>query len=161
MEWKHVAQERAFRELVAPGLPERSAEVERVGSIIMADNACTVDTEFDQLFLKVRAAAQVDVAAYTQTPIWSSGSIELTLALYNDQTLPSFSISKLPLALEAAPELTIVSPPGTGKTTTLLQLARHVLAAHSIIPLYFRLGDWSASSSTLLATLHGRSAFRT
>jgi hypothetical protein len=62
--------------------------------------------------------------------------------------------------LEVAPQVTIVAPPGTGKTTTLLQLAAHALAAGAIIPLYFRLGDWSIGSSGLLASLHQRSAFK-
>ena len=95
-----------------------------------------------------------------RAPIWSGESIELTLRLYDDQSAPPFSIGKLPLAVEVAPEVTIVAPPGTGKTTTLLQLAGHVLAAKSIVPLYFRLGEWSAGSSSLLASLHQRSAFR-
>jgi hypothetical protein len=50
--------------------------------------------------------------------------------------------------------------PGTGKTTTLLQLAVHLLAADSIVPLYFRLGEWPVGAPRLLASLHGRSAFK-
>jgi hypothetical protein len=53
--------------------------------------------------------------------------------------------------VEVAPEVTIIAPAGTGKTTTLLQLASHVLARNTIIPLFFRLGDWSAGSLGLLA----------
>ena len=86
--------------------------------------------------------------------------VELTLRLYDDQSAPPFSISELPLAVEIAPEVTVVAPPGTGKTTTLLQLSAHVLAANSIVPLYFRLGDWSAGPLSLLASVHQRSAFK-
>jgi hypothetical protein len=118
------------------------------------------DADFDELFAKIQAAASADMSAYKRRPIWSGESIELTLRLYDDHSAPPFSISKLPLAVEVAPEVTIVAPPGTGKTTTLLQLAEHVLAAKSIVPLYFRLGDWSAGSSSLLASLHQRSPFR-
>jgi hypothetical protein len=100
------------------------------------------------------------MSAYKRAPIWSGESIELTLRLYDDHSAPPFSISKLPLAVEVAPEVTIVAPPGTGKTTTLLQLAEHVLAAKSIVPLFFRLGDWSTGSSSLLSSLHQRYAFR-
>jgi hypothetical protein len=56
--------------------------------------------------------------------------------------------------------VTIVAPPGTGKTTTLLQLAGQVLYDRSIIPAYFRLGDWAAGSQGLLASLHQRPAFK-
>jgi hypothetical protein len=36
--WKRDAQERAFRELVAPGVPAPTEEAARVGSIIVAHN---------------------------------------------------------------------------------------------------------------------------
>jgi hypothetical protein len=158
--WKRSAQERAFRELVDPGVPAPTEEAVRVGSIIAADNMSGGGADFDELFAKIQAAARADMSAYKRSPIWSGESIELTLRLYDDHSAPPFSISKLPLAVEVAPEVTIVAPPGTGKTTTLMQLAEHVLAAKSIVPLYFRLGDWSAGSSSLLASLHQRSAFR-
>lgn len=158
--WKRRAQERAFRELVAPGVPASTEEALRVGSIIAADTASAADAEFDKLFARVQAAARADVAAYKRSPIWSGESVELTLRLYDDQSAPPFSISKLPLAVEVAPEVTIVAAPGTGKTVTLLQLAGHVLAARSIVPLYYRLGDWSSGSSALLASVHQRSAFK-
>ena len=158
--WKRDAQKRAFREIVAPSDPALTEEVERVGSIIAADNASAADGDFDKLFAKVQEAAAIDLAAYRRGTIWSGNSVELTLRLYDDQGAPSFSIGELPLAVEIAPEVAIIAPPGTGKTTTLLQLAGHVLAANSIVPLYFRLGEWSANSSSLLAGLHQRVAFR-
>ena len=158
--WKREAQERAFRELVASGLALATEEVVRVGSIIATDNTSATDVAFDELFTKVLGAARTDVDAYKPAQIWSGESVELTLRLYDNQSALPFSISKLPLAVEVTPEVTIISPPGTGKTTTVLQLAGHMLAANSIVPLYFRLGDWSAGSSSLLASLHQRSAFK-
>lgn len=158
--WKSKAQARAFRELVAPGVTAPTEEAARIGSIIAADNRDAADDDFGTLFAKIHAAAAVDLAAYRRNAMWSSKPVELTLRLYDDHGAPSFSISKLPPALEVAPEITIIAPPGTGKTTTLLQLAGHVLAANSIVPLYFRLGDWSASSSSLLTSLYQRSAFK-
>ena len=160
-EWKRSAQNRAFRNLVASGTPiSGGEETARVNAMIAADNASIVDAGFDAVFAKVHAAASADLTAYKRTPIWSNSSVELTLSLYDDPAQPSFSIKNLPLAVEIAPEVTIVAPPGTGKTTTLLQLAENVLTANSILPLYFRLGDWAAGSSRLLASLHERSAFK-
>jgi hypothetical protein len=158
--WKRGAQERAFRELVAPGVPTLAEEAERVSTIIAADNTSSTDADFDKLFGKVYAAASADLSAYRRSPIWSGSAVELTLRIYDDPSASPFSISKLPMAIEIAPEVVIVAPPGTGKTTTLLQLAARMLAAKSIVPLYFRLGDWSGGSSGLLASLHQRSAFK-
>jgi hypothetical protein len=156
--WKREAQTRAFRELVAfvAALAEEPARVE---ATIAADDR-PVDAEFDAVFEKVHAAAAADLATYKRGSMWSSDAVELTLRIEGDNEAPSFSISKLPLAVEVAPEVTIVAPPGTGKTTTLLQLAGHALNANSILPLYFRLGDWSAGSTGLLASLYQRSAFK-
>ena len=157
-DWKHRAQERAFRELVASGVPTLAEEAIRVSSIIVADNTSAADADFDELFAKIHAAARADLSAYRRSPIWSGSAVELTLRIYDEPSASPFSISKLPMAVEIAPEVVIVAPPGTGKTTTLLQLAARMLAAKSIVPLYFRLGDWSGGSSSLLASLHQRSA---
>ena len=129
-----------------------------MGSIIATDSASDEDADYNELFAKIQAAAGADLTAFNRAPNWSGESVELTLRRYGDENTPPFSISKLPLAVEVAPEVTVVAPPGTGKTTTLLQLAGEVLAANSIIPLYFGLGDWTAGSSTLLASVHQRSA---
>ena len=155
--WKRMAQGRAFRELVSPDARVRDEDVARVGSIIASDNASAADSSLDSLFERVYAAASADLAALKRTPIWSGSSVELTLRLYDDPSSSSFSISKLPMAVEIAPEVVIVAPPGTGKTTTLLQLASQMLAANSIVPLYFRLADWSGG---LIESLRQRSAFR-
>jgi hypothetical protein len=158
--WKRDAQARAFRALVAAGLSASTEETVRVGAIIAADQASPGDAGFEDLFARVQAAARADLAGYKRAPIWSGASIELTLRLYDDESAPPFSISKLPLAVEVAPEIAIVAAPGTGKTTTLLQLAGQLLAADAIVPLYFRLGEWPAGALRLLASLHGRSAFK-
>src|SRR5262249_60783016 len=123
------------------------------------DDAQASDAAFDTLLRKVRSAAATDLAAHKRGPTWAGGNVELTLRIEDDRETPSFSIGKLPLAVEVAPEVTIVAPPGTGKTTTLLQLAGHALDGGLIVPLYFRLGDWSAGLTGLFAGLSQRAAF--
>jgi hypothetical protein len=156
--WKRDAQTRAFRELVAPGTAF-AEETARVEARIAAEDRPD-DATFNVVFQKVHAAATEDLMTYKRAPTWPSGEVQLTLRIEGDNQAPSFNIGKLPLAVEVAPEVTIIAPPGTGKTTTLLQLAGCALNANSIVPLYFRLGDWSAGSAGLLASLHQRSAFK-
>lgn len=158
--WKRAAQERAFRELVSPSIPSPTDEATRIGSLAASDDASTADAEFDARFEKVHAAATNDLATYTRGPLWARTQVELTLNLLGEADAPPFSIGKLPPALEVAPEITLVAPPGTGKTTTVLQLARHVLAGNAIVPLYFRLGDVPDGKDGLLATLSHRAAFK-
>jgi hypothetical protein len=66
--WRRDAQQRAFRELVAPGVPAPTEEAARVGSIIATDNRFTADADFDKLFAKVHDAAGADLAAYRRGP---------------------------------------------------------------------------------------------
>lgn len=155
--WKRDAQAQAFREVVSPGTA--SAEPTRIEAAIVADTD-QADAQFNAVFDRIRVAASADITAHTRGDMWLRDSVELSLGLDGDQKTPSFSISQLPLAVEVAPEVTIVAPPGTGKTTTVLQLARHTLASNSLVPLYFRLGDWFAGQAGLLASLHHRAAFR-
>lgn len=158
--WKQDAQARAFRDLVAPSAPAAADESTRLGGIIAAVNESVADGEFDRAFEKMHEAAIADLASYTRPSLWSRDPVELTLRLSDDPGRRPFSIGKLPLAIEIAPEVTIVAAPGTGKTTTVLQLARKVLSADSIVPIFFRLGDRLAGSATLLKSIRERAAFR-
>lgn len=157
--WKRTAQERAFRELVVPGLSSPTEEAARIGSLAASDDASAEDAEFAACFQKVHAAATNDLATYTRGSLWKQIQVELTLKLLDEQDSPPFSIGKLPPALEVAPEITLVAPPGTGKTTTVLQLASHALAGNAIVPLYFRLSDVPEGNGGLLETLSQRAAF--
>jgi len=159
-DWKRAAQERAFRELVAQSFPSPTEEAARIGSLAASDDASAADAEFAARFRKAHAAATDDLATYTRGPLWARTQVELTLKLFDEADAPPLSIGKLRPALEVAPEITLVAPPGTGKTTTVLQLARHVLSGNVIVPVYFRLGDVAEGNGGLLATLSQRAALR-
>jgi len=158
--WKRAAQERAFRELLNAGSPALVEEAKRVGGLTATDKASIADADFDALFANVHGAAGVDLAASQRAVMRSTDTVELTLSLPDEDSVRRFSIGQLPSALEVAPETVVVAPPGTGKTTTLFQLARQLISSKSTIPIYFRLGDWSASSLNLLESLHERFAFK-
>ena len=158
--WKRDAQQRALLEMLAPRLPTPSGEATRIEALITDADRSGASMGFSQTFTTMHAAASADLATYKRSPFWTTSSIELTLTLYNDPSVQPFHIGELPLAVEVAPEVTIIAPPGTGKTTTLLQLAGSALARNTIIPLFFRLGDWAAGSLGLLASVRERRAFR-
>jgi NACHT C-terminal Alpha/Beta 2 len=159
--WKQDAQARALREMLAPRVPTPSEEASRIEVLIGEANRTSASAAFSQTFTVLHAAALADLDTYKRSSGGAVSSVELTLTLYGDPSVAPFRIGELPLAVEVAPEVTIIAPAGTGKSTTLLQLASHVLARNTIIPLFFRLGDWSAGSQGLLASVHERRAFRT
>jgi len=158
--WKRDAQGRALREMLTPRFPAPSEEAARIEALIGEANRTGASVAFSQTFTALHAAAFADLDTYKRSLSWVASSVELTLTLDGDASVAPFRIGELPLAVEVASEVTIIAPAGTGKTTTLLQLANHVLARNAIIPVFFRLGDWSAGSLGLLASVRERRAFR-
>jgi hypothetical protein len=160
LKWKRDAQDRARHAMLAPRLPAPTEEAARIEALIGEANRRGGSAAFSQTFTVMHAAALADLDTYRRSPGSIASPVELTLTLYGDASVGPFRIGELPLAVEVAPEVTIIAPAGTGKTTTLLQLAHLVLARNPIIPLFFRLGDWSAGSLGLLASVGERRAFR-
>jgi len=161
--WKRDSQDRAFRELVVArrGSARTEQDVEKIeatfrtGSATMAESQ-SLAAETDTL----RQAALSDLQGFKRMASLPSYAVALNLRIHSDKTGPSFTIATLPSAIEIAAEVCIVAPPGTGKTTTLLQLADAVLASNKAIVVFVRLGEWSTQNSTIMASLSERHAFR-
>lgn len=58
----------------------------------------------------------------------------------------------------AVQKIVVVSGPGTGKTTTLLQVARTMIASGPV-PVFVPLGEWAEASSDLFTWLVGRRGY--
>ncbi|WP_019218433.1 NACHT domain-containing protein [Legionella tunisiensis] len=61
--------------------------------------------------------------------------------------------------LQLSQPISIVSPPGTGKTTTLVQLTEKILTAEQNIAVLIQLGEWSDRDETFFQFLVRHSAF--
>jgi hypothetical protein len=78
----------------------------------------------------VRPAADHDVEAFRNTKEWPARTIALNLTLRgSDDSRHAITIEGLANGLDVAEVLHLISPPGTGKTTTLVQLAGTLLQA--------------------------------
>ena len=71
-----------------------------------------------------------------------------------------FHVAGLAAAAEAFDEFVVVAPPGTGKSTTLLQVAETIVASGRSVGLFVPLGEWSVGGGSLLASVAVRHAFR-
>ena len=110
------------------------------------------------LTVRLRAAATADLDIFRRSDKWPSTSIALTLEV--DGLNDAVTTTALATALTTLDDLILVAPPGTGKTTTVFQIAEAALAHGKASPIVIPLGDWSADTATILDSVLRRPAFR-
>ena len=107
---------------------------------------------------ELREAARNDLAAIRLTPRWPQSAVALSLSISGlDEPLSSFGLAT---AAQELDDLILISGPGMGKTTTLLQVAEGVLSSEDGVPIYIALADWGTGNQTLLASILLRAAWR-
>lgn len=111
-----------------------------------------------ELSARLRSASVADLDLFRRSAKWPSAAVELTLRV--EGLGGSISPSALASALMTIDDLILVAPPGTGKTTTLFQIADAALASQSASPIVIPLGAWSAEGGSLLEAVLKRPAFR-
>lgn len=122
-----------------------------------------VDSLADELATltdRLLAAAKADSAAFTAIPGWPSYVVPLSLRLLAEGAVRPFDVAGLVGALDAYPSMTVIAPPGTGKTITLLQMVEAVHAQRGEPAVFLPLSEWSSQSRSLLASIIERRAFR-
>ncbi len=107
---------------------------------------------------RVRSATAADLSVFQRSEKWPSTSVALTLDI--DGLSGPISPAALAKALTSIDDLILVAPPGTGKTSTLFQIAEAVVALGEGMPIVIPLADWSTDSATLLESVLKRPAFR-
>lgn len=108
--------------------------------------------------LRVRKAAAADLDAFRRSGRWPKGGIALTLEV--EGLNEPISTAALAAALVNLDDLVVVAPPGTGKTTTLFQIAEALLAGGHATPVIVPLGAWSTGNESLLQSVLQRQPFR-
>ena len=117
------------------------------------------DEDIDALTARLRKAATSDLDRFKATPEWPSHAIALNLRL-NGSDAPAINVSQCAAGIAATGELSIVAPPGTGKSTTLVQLTEAILALDGKVALFVPLNEWSCQASGVLVYLTHRAAFQ-
>jgi hypothetical protein len=121
----------------------------------------TADPDIAEVVSCARTAAAADLAAFKRAPAWPLHSIALRLSIKGHPKGRVLIIEDLLRDAEARRELCIVSPPGTGKTTTLVQLTDALLASSDEIAIFVPLNEWSTGNLDIIDSVLGRLAFRT
>lgn len=141
--WKEQAQKDSWQRVLYPD-PSRSTP-----------NQVPTDAE---LGARLQAATAADLDIFRRSDKWPSTSIALTLEV--DGLNDAVTTTALATALTTLDDLILVAPPGTGKTTTVFQIAEALLAQGKALPIVIPLGDWSTDTATLLESVLRRPAFR-
>ena len=145
--WKDLAERRSFLDVV-------SSKPHPVGPQLADDK--DVQTTFDLLL----DYAKSDLSAFQNMPGWPSHAISLDLRMIDGKHERTFTVAGLASGVDVFDEVAVIAPPGTGKTTTLLQLVEAILGNASFIAVFVPLNEWSTSADTFFQSLVRRAAFR-
>lgn len=132
--WKFAAEKRAFEKLLGRG---------NLPAIPLVDSIAEIRT-------KALAAAQKYNASFMQGARWPSHPVKLNLRLVRETHHEPFDAEKLAKATASFNQLVILAPPGTGKSTSLLQTVLAVCEARGVPAVFVPLGEWSASGKSLI-----------
>jgi len=146
--WKVLAMRRSFQEVDL-------SKPQPVGDTLADDG--DVQTAVSLLLNYSKA----DIAAFQHMPGWPShATIPLSLKLLHEDSMQVFEVTGLASGIDVYGEIAVVAPPGTGKTTTLLQLAEAILTKGTSVAVFVSLSEWSTRSDTFFQSLMRRAAFR-
>lgn len=147
LRWKRLAEHRSFQEVVA-------SKPSPLGAVLADEE--DVKTTFDLLL----DYSKSDLAAFQQLPGWPSHPIALNLRLVDGERTKIFPVSGLASGIDLYDQIAVIAAPGTGKTTTLLQLAEATLANNASVPIFIPLSEWATGSNAFFQSLIRRAAFK-
>jgi hypothetical protein len=161
--WKQTAEDRSFRAIIAPCAasyqrtvpaaadPSDRELIERLG--------LPVHDDLDSVTLRLIRAAQSDLNAFKSAPGWPRHAITLNLRMTTGDSVRAFHAAALADTIQTFNEIGAIAPPGTGKTTTLIQVVEAILLQGKSVAAFIPLGEWSSQSDSLLQSVVRRRAF--
>ena len=116
--------------------------------------------DIDAVVQRIREAATNDLAAYRNAKEWPPYVISLSLTTNSENERRRVLLEGVARGVSVPQRLSLVSPPGTGKSTTLVQIADRILTAGQIVPLLIPLGEWSDHADDFFNFIIHHYAFR-
>jgi hypothetical protein len=106
---------------------------------------------------RVVAASQDDIHSFTSGPRWPVHPIKLHLRLLSGERQSSFDAEGLARAISTFSPLVLVAAPGTGKTTSMIQVAEAAVAS-GLPAVFVPLTGWMLSGRSLFDYVRDRRA---
>lgn len=148
-EWKRLAEERSFAAIV---LTDEAQEQTISATGFQASDEAAV-------IARLLLAAKNDLDAFKQSPGWPQHPIDLGMKMTRGENSQAFHASALANAVVTFNEIVLIAAPGTGKTTTLLQVAEAIVSRGNSMAIFIPLGEWSSQADSLLVSITRRQAF--
>ena len=159
--WKQDAKEQSFEALLKPNarplarIESVDAAVERLIGVL----GLPAQDDLESVFGRLHASADTDLVAFRRMAGWPQHPVALNLKMIADGKQRSFQAAGLATAINSFNEIAVIAPPGTGKTTTLLQVTQSIQSTTDAVAIFIPLGEWSSRPDSLLGTIVRRAAF--
>lgn len=160
--WKQGAEQRSALAILTLQKPDANAAQPAVGQIANGLGlrlGLSPQDSLSAVTARLRQAATRDLAAFVEALKSPLDAIPLGLRLIESQQVTSFQAAGLAAAIRTFNEIVVVAAPGTGKTTTLLQVAHSVTTNEQLVATFIPLSEWSAQAHPLLQSVVQRAAF--
>lgn len=156
--WRQTAEENSLRTILAPK-KAFDARTSATDSAAMDDLRESARGDVTSLTDKSVKSARADLEGFKREASWPRHAISLNLRMNDGKVAQAFDISAVAAANRTFNEIVVVAAPGTGKTTTLVQLAEATLSNGEVVAAFVPLGEWSSQSSSLLQSVTKRRSF--
>jgi hypothetical protein len=161
--WKLDAEKRSFEAIVAPiearAQRAESGALEAAVQELVDRLGLSAQDDIETVTTRLLTAATTDLAAFKRMPGWPPHAVTLNLRITEQRGGRAFHVSGLAAAIETFNEITVIAPPGTGKTTTLLQVTEAVVSEAHSVSIFVPLGEWSTQLESLLQSIVRRAAY--
>lgn len=155
--WKEEAEDRQFREIDEgyqnPDLDLEEADIDARRQLGLPDT-----DNITALLPRLLSAAKRDLDTFKRESNWPTVAVHLTLR-DSKSNLPATE-PMLVAALERSEVLALVAAPGTGKSTSMGQIAEHLHSRGQTLPVLVKLSDWSLQTDNLLRFICGKPSWR-
>ena len=160
--WKKQADERSALAILTLQACDPSAARPEAGASVLElarRLGLAPQDNVESVTARLRVAAARDLDAFVAALKSPFDAIALGLRLIESERVTSFEAGGLAAAIGTFNEIVLVAPPGTGKTTTLLQVVRCIASKESLVAAFIPLSEWSAQGQTLMQSIVQRAAF--
>ncbi|MEH2499854.1 hypothetical protein V1294_006333 [Bradyrhizobium sp. AZCC 1678] len=161
-EWKHTAELAALEGYISGATADIPAAI--VAAIIAElAKRTSIETapDVDELSTIALAEAAADIATFRRGARWPVHPVGLALRVAGqDSARPSFAIDSLADIISRFSEVTVVANPGTGKTTTLIQLTEAAIREKQSVAVYIPLNELTHGLGPLFKTVAERPSFQ-